>query len=347
MAKMRLPNGYGQIAYLRNQKLRNKYRVRVVTERDVNGKPSRYSTLGYFKNYIEALRALDKYHGAPSERTERLTLRQVYDKWITYYPTEKDASADHIRHLKNMWNHISCKDMPIGSIKPSHIRDDLMRPELPATVPNKMKVLYNLLFKYAVQEQYVATNIATQVTVPKALTKRENEQKRIKTAFTADELKKIKSMVGKSDVADALYYSCFSGWRPVEMIMLTPEDINITKGYAVGGSKTEAGKNRIVPIHPEVRSIINRRRHDDPIFKYKYYQKYHREFTRLMQDLGIDNHTPHDARRTFVTLAKQSGMDEYALKRIIGHTISDLTESVYTDRPVEWLIDEIKKIPKP
>jgi len=37
-------------------------------------------------------------------------------------------------------------------------------------------------------------------------------------------------------------------------------------------------------------------------------------------------------------------MDEYALKRIVGHDIDDITEAVYTDRPIEWYLTEIEKI---
>lgn len=36
-------------------------------------------------------------------------------------------------------------------------------------------------------------------------------------------------------------------------------------------------------------------------------------------------------------------MDEYALKRIVGHSISDITERVYSKRGVEWLKRKIEK----
>jgi integrase len=58
----------------------------------------------------------------------------------------------------------------------------------------------------------------------------------------------------------------------------------------------------------------------------------------------MPEHRLHDGRKQFVTMAKMAGMDEYALKRIVGHTIDDLTERVYTDRSVEWLKAEIEKI---
>ena len=55
-------------------------------------------------------------------------------------------------------------------------------------------------------------------------------------------------------------------------------------------------------------------------------------------------HRPHDGRKHFVTMAKKYNVDEYAIKYIVGHAISDLTERVYTQRDIEWLKEEMKKI---
>ena len=57
-----------------------------------------------------------------------------------------------------------------------------------------------------------------------------------------------------------------------------------------------------------------------------------------------EKHRPHDSRKQFVTMAKKSGVDEFAIKRIVGHRISDITESIYTDRSTSWLKSEIEKI---
>ena len=48
--------------------------------------------------------------------------------------------------------------------------------------------------------------------------------------------------------------------------------------------------------------------------------------------------------KTFITRAKAAGMNDYALKRIVGHYIEDITEAVYTERPPSWLRAEMKKI---
>lgn len=73
--------------------------------------------------------------------------------------------------------------------------------------------------------------------------------------------------------------------------------------------------------------------------------KYANRFSKVMEALHLNSeHRPHDPRTTFITMAKKSGMDEYALKRVVGHKIEDITESTYTKRDIEWLRTDIEKI---
>ena len=51
-----------------------------------------------------------------------------------------------------------------------------------------------------------------------------------------------------------------------------------------------------------------------------------------------------DGRKHFVTKCKDAKVDEYAIKYMVGHKISDITEKVYTAREFEWLRTEIEKI---
>ena len=51
-----------------------------------------------------------------------------------------------------------------------------------------------------------------------------------------------------------------------------------------------------------------------------------------------------NVRKMAVKLAKRYGVDEYAIKYMVGHKISDITEKVYTKREFEWLKEEIEKI---
>ena len=112
--------------------------------------------------------------------------------------------------------------------------------------------------------------------------------------------------------------------------------------------KTAAGKNRTVPIHPGIFDLVKERcqnSKDGKLVPVKY-NTYHVHFKETITRYGLDSaHRPHDPRKTFVTLAKEYGVDDIAIKRIIGHAIDDLTEKIYTERPISWLLDEISKIP--
>ncbi len=68
------------------------------------------------------------------------------------------------------------------------------------------------------------------------------------------------------------------------------------------------------------------------------------EFANLPTDKLNPDHRPHDGRKHFVTKCKDAKVDEYAIKYMVGHKISDITEKVYTAREFEWLRTEIEKI---
>ena len=76
------------------------------------------------------------------------------------------------------------------------------------------------------------------------------------------------------------------------------------------------------------------------------YNKYYKDFQNIMKLLGLhENHKPHDARKQFITAAKEANVNDFAIKLIVGHKITDITEAVYTERKFEWLYEEICKIP--
>ena len=72
---------------------------------------------------------------------------------------------------------------------------------------------------------------------------------------------------------------------------------------------------------------------------------YRDSFIAIRNALRLDPaHRAHDGRKHFVTMAKKYGVDEYAIKYMVGHKITDITEKVYTQRDLDWLKAEIEKI---
>ncbi len=42
---------------------------------------------------------------------------------------------------------------------------------------------------------------------------------------------------------------CYSGWRPQELGLIELANVDLENGTFKGGIKTEAGEDRVVPIH--------------------------------------------------------------------------------------------------
>lgn len=161
---------------------------------------------------------------------------------------------------------------------------------------------------------------------------------------------------------DLIVIQCYSGWRPQELGLIKIEDVDIINWTFRGGMKTDAGKNRIVPIHSKIRPLV-KARYDEAISlnsEYLFncadtathrsnlkltYDKYRHRFDKIRDQLELNpNHRAHDGRKHFITLCKKYNVDEYAIKYMVGHSISDITEKVYTDRSIDWLKSEIEKI---
>lgn len=230
-----------------------------------------------------------------------------------------------------------------------------------------MKNLYNLLFDYAVSLEIVDKNYARMFTVDSGYVRKPNSH----IAYTAEELDLLWANIDKHPIIDMILIQCYSGWRPGELCGLKMKDIDMETGTFTGGLKTKAGINRTVPIHPRIYNLVKARyekalaagspylfftirqrgfRHQNTTKGEVAQMRYASFSVQLVNEvvplLSLNpEHKGHDGRVTFVTLAKKYNMDEYAIKRLIGHHISDLTERVYTQRSVDWLKNEIKKIP--
>ena len=62
-----------------------------------------------------------------------------------------------------------------------------------------------------------------------------------------------------------------------------------------------------------------------------------------MEDFGF-NHKPHDTRHTFATRMHNAGADPLCTKIILGHSIKDLTERIYTHKTIEQLIEAVNML---
>lgn len=354
MKRVKLPNGFGSITKLKRKNIRNPYFVRICVGKTPEGRPILRSLKpkAYFSSYNDAYMALVKYHENPLDLFDNKTIGDYY--WQIY---NRDGILDV---YKTAWNYCSgIENIPIRQIQTRHVKYTIENGVFnghtaPPTIKKYTKSLLSLIFDEAIQEDMVQTNYARLYKIPKSVSVEIKENKKDHIAFTEDELNILWNRTDLK-LVDMILVQCYSGWRPNELCKMKISDVDLNNWTFTGGSKTEAGKNRVVPIHENIRELVkNRYEHSCSEYLFNYekangdvvpvsYSIYNRAFTKNMNELDMD-HRPHDPRKTFVTLAKKYSVDEYAIKYIVGHYIEDLTERIYTDRDIDWLTSEINKI---
>ena len=343
---MKLPNGFGQISKLKKP-LRNPWRAMVTVGTAENGRPicKLLKPQAYFKTYNDAYAALMDYHRNPYDLdTANITIEELYERW--YKVHTKHLAKETARCITTAWRRCTgLYNMKAKDLKPGILKAYIENCQTGEVLKRKMRNLFNMMYDYAIEYEIVDKNPA-QFKFSTNLERPTSAH----IAFTEDEISILWQHLDLDGI-DMILIQCYTGWRPQELININVEDIQ--DGFIRGGMKTDAGKNRLVPIHPKISKLLDNRiagRTEGRLFKTRSdkfydYSWYRKQFAENIRQLGLNSkHAPHDCRKTFVTLCKKYKVDEYAIKRIVGHKISDLTESVYTERPKEWLMEEAKKI---
>lgn len=342
---MRLPNGFGSVHKLPGNR-RNPYRVRITIGWKISGKREKvqeYKTIGYFKTKEEGLIALSNFYESPYKlENQNITFNELFDMW----------SEEHFKKIvpssKRTWIAAYKHSMPLYNFKFKDIRvidleNTIAIANVGASTKSRMKSLYNMLYRFAIKHEIVDKNYATYCETPHI------DKKFERVPFSDREISKLWKNIDMPFV-DMVLINIYTGLRPRELVEIQNKNIDIKKKIMHGGLKTEAGKNRTIPIHDKIYSLILKRydlKNERLCLKENgeemSYDDYRNRFRKIMKSLKM-NHKPHDTRHTFITLAKRYNVDEYVLKLVVGHKIQDITERTYTHRLQKDINHEINKI---
>lgn len=294
---MRLPNGFGSITKISNKRLRKPYYARVTIGKTPEGRPILRSLKpAYYETYNDAYSALMKYHEDPYILSKNITMDELFNKWFPIYMEEKDNKSKHRSEMKHAWEYLSS----IHNVEVSMIRIPAMKSAImhsaekkgdrviPSTpiVKKRLKMLLNQLLDYAVECDLINSNYARMFKLPDKIYQEEKNNRKGHIVFKDDELKIL--WKHKEDlVSDIILVQCYMGWRPIEVLRIENENINWNDFTIIGGTKTNAGSNRTVPMMPCIRDII--RKYYDEGNKYLFhnskglpitYDRYKKRFCR-------------------------------------------------------------------
>lgn len=320
----------------------------------------RKKPIGYFKTSQEANIALAEYNKNPYDLDKRnITFKEVYE--LAYKDANIDSKSNStIKGYSSSFAKCApIYDMKISEIKYTHLQEIIdSYSNMSASSLNNILITFNMVFSFAMKNELVEKNAAEFVKV------KEHKEQGVKTPFSREEVQYLwnnldwkyhiqnKSKLNGETISDILLILIYTGMRINELLSVRTEDVKLEERYInLLGTKTKAAK-RLVPIHKKIIPLIEARLATggeylitDKNGKRIAYDQLNSKMLYQFCKQNKMNHTFHEARHSFATYTKASGLDSTLRQFIIGHANGVITDDVYT-HPEVLLPELIKEIDK-
>ncbi len=353
---MRLPNGYGSV-YKLPGKRRKPWIARITTGwKTVIAKKGKhkgqevarqqYKPIGYFETKQEAIAALGQHQVSPVLSRGKITMEDLYKEWSeAKYRHISKATANNYRaawlHLRSI-AHLKAKEVRTAHLQ--KIIDSCHEDGLSRSSLEKIRVVANMLFNHAAENDILNKNYAEFIKLPKT-------EKAKKERFTDLEIKKLFDNA-TNEWTSSILIMIYTGMRISEMLNLTRFNVDLQAGIITGGVKTDAGKNRVIPIHAKIMPYIKEwhNKAGDTLVcderGKKLSAKRYREnyYYPALVAAGVRKLVPHICRHTFCSMLAEKGADTLSIKLLAGHADYGFTANEYTHLEIESLKKAISKI---
>ena len=324
---MKLPNNYGSISKLSG----NRRRPYVVRKSKEGGG---FTIVGYAATREEGLALLAQYNANPWDIDRaKITLQGLYSLWLEKKaPKLGKANQDSLRAA---FKHCSALlNRPYKEIKAFEMQDTIDGCGRGYSTQGAIKNLWTHLDKFALELDIITrqySDLLTSTAAPPTS----------RTVFTAEEVARLWEHAGEPWV-DTILIFIYSGWRISELLALTPADVDLQAGTMKGGTKTKAGKGRVVPIHHRIRPFVEKRLAEGGPRLISYNGKavsqtqYRVFWSEIMERLNL-NHTPHECRHTFESRLDSAGGNRRCIDLLMGHVSKDTGNRVYNHKTLDEL----------
>lgn len=311
--------------------------------------------LGAFPTLREAQEAIDKYIKEGRPELYNATLADIYKKWSDIH--FKGVSDSAVSLYTYMWKRFkNVQEIKMRDIRTVHFQD-IVNQATSKSACDTIKAMSVMLCKYAMENDIINKNYAEFIKIPKF-------EKKEKGIFSKAE---IEVLWNHSDDkrAQAILFMIYTGLRIGEVIALKVSDVHLDQGYIIGGEKTDAGRNRIIPIPPSIPEIADflsnwiGTAEGELLFPVSVQRFRNDYFYKCLIDYGLadgvrttsgnykftaEHHTPHSTRHTFASISAAAGMQPENLQKIIGHSDFATTADIYVHQDIDTLRSEMAKI---
>lgn len=295
--------------------------------------------IGYYPTKTAALEALGRLSGKTLTDRYNMTFAEVFQAWSEeHYKEITDAGRASYNRAFDVFAPLHKKQFRALRTADFQAVLDPYMGQSHSTV-SKHKQLITQMSDWAVREELITTNFASFVRLP------ENVKKE-KEIFSDADVAKLEA--DGTEAAQIVLMLIYTGMRIGELFTLPLADFHGT--YVVGGEKTDAGRNRVIPIRPEGREYFSRfaQKASGPLLLSGYsgqrvpnnFRK--RDYYPLLDKLGIERKTPHATRHTYASRARKDGMPPEILQKILGHADYNTTANIYVHTDIEELLRAVE-----
>lgn len=336
---MKRANGTGSIKYIKG---RSKPYAVFRPSKMVNGK-RKAELIGYFATKEEAEQVLLTETLHPTKNT---TLGELWNMWKrtrSFTDLAKSTQEGYCMAFNYMRDHEHKRFADLKQDDFQHFIDNAVNQGKSVSTQNKVKILCNILSVYALLNDVTYKSYAVKLKTAKS-------DRTPVEIFSDDD---IKILFENDDVplVDTILILIYTGMRISELLTLNKFQVNLNEMVIVGGLKTDAGRDRIIPIHPKIQNYIIRHyescrnkliEHDGKPYTSRYYRKC---YYRVLEKLSVKKISPHKARHTFFTLMSLYCKDSKVIADVGGHTDVHFTENVYVHPDLERLRRGVECLP--
>jgi integrase len=331
---MRNPNGYGSVVKLGGNR-RRPYMVRKTIGWNAKRHPI-YLIIGYYVTREEALIALAQYNKDPWDVDKaKTTFADLYKLW-----TDKKAhklGTSNQASLFAAYKHCrTLHTMKFTAIRPVHMQECIDKCGRGPSTQAAIKNLIRHLERFALEMDMITRTYCE-------LLESESAQESNKIPFSEEELVRVWENA-ETPWVDSVLFFLYTGFRISEMLDIRITNINLDEGTIQGGTKTESGKNRFVPIHNSILPIVRKRLESADKSDYLFSENgraltkasYYKYWNMAMGQLNMD-HTPHECRHTFISRLDTAGANRKCIDLLAGHKSKEVGLRVYTHKTMDEL----------
>lgn len=297
------------------------------------------TVIGYYETRTAALEALERLAGRSLNDTYNMTFSEVYERWKvehfkTVTPSSQHQFSRSYEYLTPLHNK-KFRDLRTADFQSAI---DAITTQSYATLA-KAKQLLTQMSRWAKREEIITTDFATFVTLPE-------KPGPAQDVFTEEEIRLLEE--DGSETARIVLMLIGTGMRINELFYLPLKDYHET--YCIGGEKTEAGRDRVIPIRPEARPhfayFAERATGALLLSGYSGCRDSNnfraRNYKQLLEQLNIPYKKPHATRHTYASRAVSSGMRPEILQKILGHVDYATTANIYVHGDIAELVAAVE-----